>query len=175
MTTTRGLLVGRFQPFHNGHRHLVERIADNVDEVIVGIGSADASHSVRDPFTAGERIVMITNVLERFDVTSYVVPIEDLNRNSVWVSHAESMCPPFDVVFSNNPLVVRLFNEADYEVRDTALTDRDRLKGSEIRREIIEGNAWRDRVPDPVVAAIEEIDGVKRIRTVARTDTADEE
>ncbi len=175
MTTTRGLLVGRFQPFHNGHRHLVERLANDIDEVIVGIGSADASHSVRNPFTAGERIVMITNVLEGFEVTSYVVPIEDLNRNSVWVSHAESMCPPFDVVYSNNPLVVRLFNEADYEVRDTALTDRDRLKGSEIRREMIEGNTWRDRVPNPVVAAIEEIDGVERLRTLARTDTVADE
>jgi nicotinamide-nucleotide adenylyltransferase len=174
MTTTRGLLVGRFQPFHDGHRHLVDRIAADVDEVIVGVGSADASHSVRNPFTAGERIVMITNVLERFEMTSYVVPIEDLNRNSVWVSHAESMCPPFDVVFSNNPLVVRLFDESDYEVRDTALTDRDRLKGSEIRREIIAGNAWRDRVPDPVVAAIEEIHGAERLRAVARTDTDDE-
>jgi nicotinamide-nucleotide adenylyltransferase len=85
------------------------------------------------------------------------------------------MCPPFDVVYSNNPLVVRLFNEADYQVRDTALTDRDRLKGSEIRREIIAGNTWRDRVPDPVVAAIEEINGVQRLRTVARTDAVGDE
>ncbi|MFB6309765.1 MAG: nicotinamide-nucleotide adenylyltransferase [Salinirussus sp.] len=171
MATTRGLLVGRFQPFHNGHRGLVEQIADAVDEVVIGVGSADASHTVRNPFTGGERIVMITNVLESFDVTSYVVPIEDLDRNAVWVSHAESMCPPFHVVFSNNPLVVRLFTEAGYEVRDTDLADRERLKGSEIRREIIDGNAWRDRVPNAVAAAIDEIDGVDRLRTVARTDT----
>jgi nicotinamide-nucleotide adenylyltransferase len=170
MARTRGLLLGRFQPFHKGHEQLVEHIAAEVDEVIVGIGSADASHSVRNPFTAGERIVMITNVLEDFDVTSYVVPIEDLDRNSVWVSHAESMCPPFDVVYSNNPLVIRLFEEAGYEVRGTDLADRDRLQGAKIREEIIEDNAWRDRVPEPVVDAIEEIDGATRLRTVAETD-----
>jgi nicotinamide-nucleotide adenylyltransferase len=172
MARTRGLLLGRFQPFHKGHEQLVERIADEVDEVVIGVGSADASHSVRNPFTAGERIVMITNVLEEFAVTSYVVPIEDLDRNAVWVSHAESMCPPFDVVYSNNPLVIRLFTEAGYEVRDTPLTDRDRLKGSKIRAEIVEGNAWRNRVPEPVVDAIQEIDGNTRLRTVAGTDTA---
>jgi nicotinamide-nucleotide adenylyltransferase len=172
MARTRGLLLGRFQPFHKGHEQVVERIAEEVDEVVIGIGSADASHSVRNPFTAGERIVMITNVLEAFAVTSYVVPIEDLDRNAVWVGHAESMCPPFDVVYSNNPLVIRLFTEAGYEVRDTELADRDRLQGAEIRKEIVQGNAWRDRVPRPVVDAIEEIDGVARLRTVAGTDTA---
>jgi len=172
MATSRGLLIGRFQPFHKGHEQLVERIADEVDEVVVGVGSADASHSVRNPFTAGERIVMITNVLEDVDVTSYVVPIEDLNRNAVWVSHAESMCPPFDAVYTNNPLVRRLFQEADYEVRETDLTDRERLRGTRIREEIIAGNAWRDRVPGPVVDAIEEIDGVRRLREVAGSDVS---
>jgi nicotinamide-nucleotide adenylyltransferase len=82
------------------------------------------------------------------------------------------MCPPFDVVYSNNPLVIRLFTEAGYEVRDTELADRDRLQGAEIRKEIVQGNDWRDRVPRPVVDAIEEIDGVARLRTVAGTDTA---
>ena len=171
MAITRGLLLGRFQPFHKGHQQLVERLAGDVDELVVGVGSADASHSVRNPFTAGERVVMITNVLQSVDVPSYVVPIEDLDRNAVWVSHAESMCPPFDVVYSNNPLVIRLFTEAGYEVRDTELADRDRLQGAAIRKEIVQGNAWRDRVPDPVVEAIEEIDGVARLRTVAGTDT----
>jgi nicotinamide-nucleotide adenylyltransferase len=170
MTTTRGLLIGRFQPFHRGHERLVERIAGEVDEVIVGIGSADASHTVRDPFTAGERIVMISNVLADLDLPTYVVPIEDLNRNSVWVSHAESMCPPFDVVYSNNPLVSRLFEESDYEVRDSELFDRDELRGTDIRERMIEGDGWRESLPPAVADAIDEIDGVQRIRTIAQSD-----
>lgn len=172
MATTRGLLIGRFQPFHRGHEQLVERIASEVDEVIVGIGSADQSHTRRDPFTAGERIVMISNVLAEMDAPSYVVPIEDLNRNSVWVSHAESMCPPFDVVYSNNPLVGRLFEESDYEVRDSEMFDREELRGTDIRQRMIAGETWRESVPGAVVDAIEEIDGVGRIRTIADSDVA---
>ena len=42
----RGFVIGRFQPFHLGHRHLVERIDDRVDRVIVGVGSADRSYSI---------------------------------------------------------------------------------------------------------------------------------
>ncbi len=170
MATTRGLLIGRFQPFHRGHERLVERIADEVDEVIVGIGSADASHTVRDPFTAGERIVMISNVLASLDLPTYVVPIEDLNRNSVWVSHAESMCPPFDVVYSNNPLVIRLFEESNYEVRDSELFDREELRGTDIRERMIAGDQWRESVPPAVADAIDEIDGVSRIQTISESD-----
>lgn len=175
MVTTRGLLIGRFQPFHDGHERLVERIATEVDEVVVGIGSADASHSVRNPFTAGERLVMISNVLADKDVPSYVVPIEDLNRNAVWVAHSESMCPPFDVVYSNNPLIVRLFGEAGYEVRDSPMFDRDELQGSTIRERILAGESWRQFVPDAVVDAIEEIDGVQRLRDVGDSDVNAEE
>lgn len=170
MQTRRGFLIGRFQPFHNGHEQLVESIAHQVDELIVGIGSADASHTVRNPFTAGERMVMISSVVADVDVRAYVVPIEDIDRNAVWVSHVEGMCPPFDVVYSNNPLVIRLFREADYEVRDSDMIDRGRLRGTRIRERIIDGELWADRVPDPVVDAIDEIDGVDRLRDIADSD-----
>ncbi|MFC7134107.1 MULTISPECIES: nicotinamide-nucleotide adenylyltransferase [Salinibaculum] len=170
METTRGFLVGRFQPFHSGHRQLVADIAGEVDELVIGIGSADASHTVHNPFTAGERLVMISKVLTDVDLQTYVVPLEDIDRNAVWVSHVESMCPPFDVVYSNNPLVIRLFNEADYEVRDSAMIDRDRLRGTLIREDIVDGESWTDRVPPAVVETIEEIDGVARLRRIADSD-----
>jgi len=103
----RGFYIGRYQPFHNGHRHMVEEIAAEVDELVLGIGSAGDSHTTRNPFTAGERVMMVTKAVEKLDVTTYVVPIEDLDRNSVWVSHVQSMTPRFDIAYSNNPLVVR--------------------------------------------------------------------
>jgi nicotinamide-nucleotide adenylyltransferase len=170
MQTFRGFLVGRFQPFHNGHEQLVREIAGEVDELIVGIGSADASHTVRNPFTAGERTVMISKVLADIPVQTYVVPLEDIERNAVWVSHVESMCPPFDVVFSNNPLVIQLFREANYEVRDSQMIDRGRLRGTRIRERIVDGEPWQDRVPEPVAGAIAEIEGVERLRRIADTD-----
>jgi len=172
MATTRGFLVGRFQPFHHGHRQLVEEVATEVDELVVGIGSADASHTVRNPFTAGERTMMITGVLADVDVRHYVVPLEDIDRNAVWVSHVESMCPPFDVVYSNNPLVIRLFEEANYEVRDPQLIDRGRLRGTTIRERIVASEPWQDRVPDAVIETIREVDGLNRLRRVATSDAA---
>ena len=168
MGTTRGFLIGRFQPFHNGHCQLVEEIATEVDELIVGIGSADDSHTIRNPFTAGERIMMITKTLESVGITTYTVPIEDLDRNSVWVSHVESMSPRFEVAYSNNPLVIQLFVEAGVEVRQTTMFNRDDLKGSEIRELMIEGGDWQQYVPQAVVEVVDEINGIQRIRTIDR-------
>ncbi|WIV68120.1 nicotinamide-nucleotide adenylyltransferase [Natrialbaceae archaeon AArc-T1-2] len=167
---TRGFYIGRFQPFHNGHRQVVEAIAEDVDELVVGIGSAGDSHSARDPFTAGERIMMITKALVDSELVTYVVPIEDLERHSVWVSHVQSMSPDFDVAYSNNPLVIQLFREASVEVRQSPMFNRDVLEGAEIRRRMIEGGEWKHLVPDAVVEVVDEIDGLERLRMISETD-----
>jgi nicotinamide-nucleotide adenylyltransferase len=166
MPPLRGCLIGRFQPFHRGHYQLVENIVSDVDELVVSIGSADASHSKRNPFTGGERVMMVQKTLEQVETTTYVVPIEDIDRNSMWVSHVESMAPRFDVAYSNNALVVRLFEEAGVEVHQTEMYNRGKLKGSEIRARMLDGEDWRPYVPDPVVEIIEEIDGVERLDSV---------
>jgi nicotinamide-nucleotide adenylyltransferase len=167
---TRGFYIGRFQPYHDGHHRVVEQIASEVDELVVGIGSAGDSHSARNPFTAGERIMMVTQALVDFDIVTYAVPIEDLDRNAVWVSHVQSMSPNFDVAYSNNPLVIRLFNEAGIEVRQSPMYDRDVLEGTEIRRRMQADGDWETLVPEAVVEVIEEIDGIARIQKVSDTD-----
>ncbi|MFC4406975.1 nicotinamide-nucleotide adenylyltransferase [Haloarchaeobius iranensis] len=167
----RGFYIGRFQPYHNGHHSMVETIADEVDELVLGIGSAGDSHSQHDPFTAGERIMMLRKSLVDSDLVTYAVPIEDLERNSVWVSHVQSMSPTFDVAYSNNPLVIRLFEEAGIEVRQSPMFNRDVLEGSEVRERMVEGGDWESLVPDACVEVIREIDGVERIQMVADSDT----
>ena len=166
----RGFYIGRFQPFHDGHRHMVEEIATEVDELVLGVGSAGNSHTRRNPFTAGERVTMVSNSVADLDVTTYAVPIEDLDRNAVWVSHVQSMSPSFDVAYSNNPLVIRLFQEAGVEVRQSPMFQREVLEGAELRERMVHGEDWRHLVPDAVVETIEDIDGVGRLQQVTGTD-----
>ena len=167
---TRGFYIGRFQPFHNGHLSMVERIAEDVDELVLGIGSAGDSHTAQNPFTAGERIMMITKALVDYDLVTYAVPIEDLERNSVWVSHVQSMSPDFEVAYSNNPLVIQLFREAGVKVRQSPMFNRDVLEGSEVRERMVEGGEWEPLVPDAIVEVVEEIGGIERMRMISDTD-----
>ncbi|QFU82894.1 nicotinamide-nucleotide adenylyltransferase [Natronorubrum aibiense] len=168
---SRGFYIGRFQPFHNGHLSMVEQIAEDVDELVLGIGSADDSHSVRNPFTAGERIMMITKSLVEYDLVTYAVPIEDLERNSVWVSHVQSMSPDFEVAYSNNPLVIQLFREANIEIRQSPMFNRDVLEGTEVRERMINGDDWEALVPEAVVEVVDEIDGIERIQMISGSDS----
>ena len=166
----RGFYIGRFQPYHNGHHEMVKVIAEEVEELVLGIGSAGDSHTRHDPFTAGERIMMIAKSLAPLDIVTYAVPIEDLDRNSVWVSHVQSMSPHFEVAYSNNPLVIQLFSEAGVEVRQSPMFDREVLEGTEVRDRMVEGGDWQSLVPGPVVDVVEEIDGIERIQRVSDSD-----
>ena len=83
----RAFYIGRFQPYHLGHQEVLEKIARECEEIIVGVGSAQLSHTFSDPFTAGERILMIMRSLADINVLFYVIPIEDIRRNAIWVSH----------------------------------------------------------------------------------------
>ena len=99
------LMIGRFQPFHEGHLEVVRKCARESDNLTIGIGSAQYSHYPDNPFTAGERYLMIRNTLDDQGIDNYcIVPIEDLNRYSVWVAHVASMSPPFHYVYSNNQI-----------------------------------------------------------------------
>lgn len=167
----RGIYIGRFQPYHNGHHRVVQRIAREFDEIVLGIGSAGDSHTVRNPFTAGERIMMITKSLAGLDAITYPVPIEDLERNSVWVSHVQSMSPKFDVAFSNNPLVIQLFEESGVDVRQSPMFNREEFEGAEVRERMIDDDGWEPLVPEPVAEVVREIGGIQRIQRVSKSDT----
>lgn len=58
-----GVLIGRFQPLHLGHLHTIERAIDEVDELVIVIGSAKTARNLRNPFIAVERREMIESAL----------------------------------------------------------------------------------------------------------------
>jgi nicotinamide-nucleotide adenylyltransferase len=47
---------------------------------------------------------------------------------------------------------------------------RDIYSGTEIRKKMIAGEKWEHLVPPAIADAIEEIDGVARLRSVSMTD-----
>jgi nicotinamide-nucleotide adenylyltransferase len=164
---SRGLFIGRFQPFHLGHMQVIKDMANKVDEMIIGVGSAQHSHTLKDPFTAGERLLMISESLRSEGLGHfYIIPIMDINRYSVWVSHVRSLVPPFDVIFTNNELTSQLFSDAGFRVESSGLYDRNRYSGREIRRRMMAGEPWRDLVPDATAQVIDEAKGESRLRTL---------
>jgi nicotinamide-nucleotide adenylyltransferase len=167
----RAFIIGRFQPFHLGHMELVEKLTKEYDSVIIGIGSAQESHTKDNPFTAGERHLMISNSLESKKIYNfYLVPIEDIYRNALWVAHIEAIAPPFNQVYAANPLTRRLFQERGYHVITPPMYKREVYSGKEVRRRMLMEENWEELVPPEVAEIIKEIDGVNRIKEISKTD-----
>jgi len=170
----RAVFVGRFQPFHFGHLHAIRTILQEVDELILVVGSAQMSHEPNNPFTAGERIEMIQSALDAaaIDRMEYlIIPLPDAPAHRVWVSQVESQIPRFDVVYSNQSLTRRLLIEAGYEVRGIKMFERGKYEATEIRKRILKGEDWSDLVPSEVYQIVQDIDGENRIRDLAKTDS----
>jgi nicotinamide-nucleotide adenylyltransferase len=172
---TRGLYVGRFQPFHIGHLDAIKYVLGKVDELVVVIGSAQYSHKSYNPFTAGERLVMVRHALVEagVDVAKlWIVPVPDVHLHMLWVSAVEGYTPKFDLVYSNEPLTRRLFTEAGYQVKNIPLFERSVYSSTIIRERMVKGDSWTELVPKAVADFINQIDGVNRLRDLAQTDKA---
>lgn len=171
MSVKRGLLMGRFQPFHLGHLQVVRHILGEQDEIILGIGSAQQFGTAWNPFSAGERLLMIIDSLMAADLPGefYVIPVEDRPDCTEWLSHVEALAPRFQTIYSGSSRVreiSHLFKDAGYTYVDLPEFDREKYMGTRIRTLMAQGEAWQELVPKQVVEAIGEIDGVDRLKAL---------
>ena len=108
----KGLILGRFQPFHYGHLELIKGIIENGIEPLICIGSAQYSHTNENPFTVEERKKMIDVIMKNINCEYSIFEIPDINNYDLYVSHLEKFVPDFDYIYSGNPLVQKLFGNA---------------------------------------------------------------
>ncbi len=149
---------------------MIRRILKDFDELIIGIGSAQYSHTSTNPFTSGERRTMIDRALEKEGIESCeIVAIDDTNDHDTWVRYVRSVVPGFSVVFSNDPLTIRLFREKGYDVREPPLHRREEYSGTEVRRRMAGGGDWQSLLPEVVVDYLREIGGVDRVIEALRS------
>ena len=165
----RGLLIGRFQPFHGGHLEVVRKIRSERPSapILIGIGTAEQSYTWENPFTAGERVEMIDRALAEAKVSgAMLVPIADIDRHALWVNYLEALLPTFDRVYTNNPLTRVLFERSGYLVESPPLFDRERFEGARIREQLANGGEWKTAVPPAVGAYLEEIGAPARLQVL---------
>jgi nicotinamide-nucleotide adenylyltransferase len=169
-TISRGLMIGRFQPFHKGHLSLARQILQECDELIIAIGSAQLNYSYEDPFTAGERIMMIHMALTEANIEMnkcYLVPVVNDENNARWFAQLRSMVPYFDILYSGNEFVATLVSGQTNIVKPR-FSRKQEYNGTNIRKLMSRSLGWKKFVPDSVSRLIEEIDGVARVRNLLR-------
>lgn len=169
----RLVFPGRFQPPHMGHVNAIKYALDLADEVVVVIGSAQDSFSIRNPLTAGERLMLLKVVLshefgEDYCKRVYSVPIADVEMNKVWVQYLRMMLGDFDGVVSGNHLVLQLFRDAGLEALQQPMFNRGECNGTRIRQLILSGSdEWTRCVPSYLLPELDRLNFVERLRFVA--------
>jgi bifunctional NMN adenylyltransferase/nudix hydrolase len=85
MTTHIAVLIGRFQPFHNGHLGLLQTALATAPQVVVVLGSSIRARSSKNPFTWQERASMIRATLSAEDAARLsFIPVRDYYDDARW-------------------------------------------------------------------------------------------
>lgn len=85
------VLIGRFQPFHQGHLALLKQALEQADHVALVIGSAFQARTPRTPFTWRERAEMVRLALAPSDQDRVsFLPVRDQYDEAKWVSSVQA-------------------------------------------------------------------------------------
>lgn len=145
---TRAVFIGRFQPFHRGHHHVVEELRDEYDSFTVVVGSPEESRTGENPLTFEERKQIIRDCFPGIRVEPLPDTEDTEEGDREWTENLVEKFDP-DAVVSGNDLVQRLVREhSDAEAVEPELHQPGVYSGTEIRRRIRSGEEWRYLVPD---------------------------
>jgi bifunctional NMN adenylyltransferase/nudix hydrolase len=86
------VFIGRFQPFHNGHYHVIAAGLKQAEKIIVLCGSAHLAPTLRNPWSFEERKAMILNSFSQEEAERItVLPLIDSPYNQLaWIESVQT-------------------------------------------------------------------------------------
>ena len=152
----KGLLIGRFQPFHKGHLYLIKHVTKKVKKLVIGIGSANV-YDEANPLTYEERKKMLEKVVREEKLSDFVEKIVQLNDyydDKLWFKNTLHKTGQIDVVIGNNEWVNTIFEKRKYHSWRVGFYKKYLYEGTKIRRLIHDNKPWIDRVPTYLIDMI---------------------
>lgn len=166
---TTALFIGRFQPLHIGHMKDIKDILKVCDRIIIAIGSAQYSMTPQNPLTCSQRKEMITIVLNDAGIPENkydIIGITDIHNDELWVGHVKANCSDFDIVYTGNPLVKKLFEKSGYKTKDiTIIKD---ISSSMIRERMLNDLEWKQFVPNAAAYYLDDIGATALIKNIEK-------
>lgn len=174
----RGMIHGRFQPFHNGHLEYLKGAAARSEEIFVGITNPDParikpedSDPVRhlpesNPFSYVERLLMVKAAagdagieLERLHVIPFPV-----NEPELWPAYVPDDVVQFIRLFSDwGGTKLERFREAGYDVVVLDEGTEKEISGADVRAALRDGGDWERLVPPGVAGVLKRLKHAVRV------------
>jgi bifunctional NMN adenylyltransferase/nudix hydrolase len=159
--------IMRAQPFHLGHKAIIDAAIEQAKEVIVVVGSSFAARNTRNPFTFDERRQMIKAVFPQDKVK--VVPVSDYPYDdNKWVAAVQNVVHGA-MSWSADPVRIGLIgHEKDgtsYYLKifptwdNVAVPNVDGINATDIRKDLFEVNSGtlerlKNTMPAPARSAL---------------------
>ncbi len=170
--SARGMMHGRFQPFHNGHLEYLRGTAEHCDELFVGITNPDPRRvkfeesdpqrhlPESNPFTFAERLLMIKAAADDLGLDHrrvHVVPFP-VNEPELWPVYVPAGVTQYIRLFSAwGELKLQRFDEAGYEVVVLDEGAAKTISGAEVRKALRDGGDWQALVPPGVARVLRDL------------------
>ena len=164
------VFIGRFQPFHNSHKEVVEHGLRISDRVIIVIGSCNAAPNIRNPFLYNERRDMIrASFSEEDNERIHITGVRDyFNNDNHWLADVQQKVHGYvsrtdSIALLGNfkdgsSYYLKMFPQWEFAPVRTALS----LDATTVRTALFRdfdhltskwsdhGIGWRSLVPEPV-------------------------
>jgi cytidyltransferase-like protein len=166
---TRGMIHGRFQPFHLGHLEYLRGAASRCEEVFVGITNPDrerikpeAADPLRhlpesNPFTYVERLLMVKAAAADAGIEAqrlHVIPFP-VNEPELWDAYVPGDVVQFIRLFSDwGGTKLDRLRAAGYEVVVLDEGSAKEISGADVREALRAGGGWEHLVPSGVAALL---------------------
>ena len=173
--TRRGMIHGRFQPFHKGHLEYMRGAAERSDELFVGITNpdptrvkpetADANRHLPEsnPWTYVERLLMVkaaANDLGLDVARVHVIPFP-VNEPELWPAYVPDGVTHYIRHFSEwGGTKIERFRAAGYDVVVLDEGAEKEISGADVRAAVRKGGDWEALVPVGVARVIRALERV---------------
>jgi cytidyltransferase-like protein len=171
----RGMIHGRFQPFHKGHLEYLRGAAERCDEVFVGITNPDptrvkpetsdpARHLPEsNPWSYAERLLMVKAAADDLGLDParvHVIPFP-VNEPELWPAYVPEGVTQYLRLFSDwgGEKLDRL-RGAGYEVVVLDEGAAKEISGSQVREALRSGGEWESLVPPGVARVLRTLERV---------------
>lgn len=87
------VFIGRFQPFHLGHKRVVDLALEQASRVLILVGSCYQARTVKNPFNYDERRLMIEQNMEPTQIDRIAIrPLRDhLYNDDKWMAQVQNI------------------------------------------------------------------------------------
>jgi bifunctional NMN adenylyltransferase/nudix hydrolase len=108
------ILIGRFQPAHNGHLANFLQANEIADEIHILLGSAYQPRTIENPFTWTERKEIITTLLKDKVPSLSISPIRDYKySNNSWIQQVQELILAEHPLLADNEICIVGYDKDD--------------------------------------------------------------